>query len=250
MIQLSISQDVAYISLNNPPANCLTIELMDELVAKLEHCKANSVRAIVLRSTLEGVFCAGIDPQAVLSASIAKRKDIFRNLAALINCCLNLGIPIITDINGSALAGGAVLAVLADFAVMHETFGKICFSEIKVRLSVPRSIQTLVAAKVPPGSLTEILVLGKNIPATEATQIGLANCLYTSETEKQDLIQTYLSKIARLDPVPMAQTLLDLKQPLREAMKNFEAELVEFAKFLTDDYLGKGLREISLNQNR
>jgi enoyl-CoA hydratase/carnithine racemase len=246
--QLEISGPVARLVLKNPPLNTLDVPFMQALTADVRRLAAmppgGRPRALVLTSGVLGQFSHGVDPQAVLATDVYGRKDIFVALGELVEALWFSLIPILADVSGPALAGGAVLATLADFSIIDAHAGKICFSEAKVGLPLPLFVQRLVMRRVNPASWNEIMLLGKNVDAVEAVRIGLANAVYGSVDERSELAQSFLGRITRLPPAALAETLRQSRAAERELLRSFKADLGAFAEFLTDDYLGKGLRAV------
>src|SRR5690242_1514986 len=115
MGQLPLVEQGAFttIELNQPPMNCLTTEFMSAMIEALESLKRRPAhtkpRVVILRSAVAGVFSYGMDPQYFLKADMPARKRLFQVLAELLDTFYKLGIPVVADISGPALAGGAVL---------------------------------------------------------------------------------------------------------------------------------------------
>lgn len=239
---------VATIALDNPPLNTLDVPLMTELAQTVRKLASAPVserpRAILLTSAVPHQFSAGIDPQAILGTDMAGRKQVFLALGDLCEALWFALVPVVADVTGPALAGGAVLATLADFAVIDGNAGKICFSEVKVGLPLPYFVQRLVQRKINPSVLNDVLLLGRNVDAQEAVRIGFANAVYTSSGERDEALQSILGRITRLPPAAITETLRQNRGPDRGLLRAFREDLVAFADFLTDDFLGKGLRAV------
>lgn len=239
---------VARVVLKNPPLNTLDVPLMNELAVAFKALAAEPVdkrpRAILLGSGTSGHFSSGIDPRAVLEADVYGRKNVFLALGALVEAIWFCHIPVVCDINGPALAGGAVLATLGDFALIDGNAGKICFSEVKVGLPVPYFVQRLIMSKTNPSAWNEIILLGKNIDANEALRLGFANAVYSSETEREEAVASLVGRIVRLPPAVLSHTLHEKRSPERAWLAEFHGGLAAFSDFLTDDFLGKGLKAV------
>ncbi len=239
---------VTRILLNHAPFNTLDVPMMESLAATLKNLASGDPkkrpRAVVLGSAIPGQFSQGIDPAAVLSTNVDGRKQIFLALGGLVEALWFLHIPIVADISGPAFAGGAVLAALADFAVIDQAHGKICFSEAKVGLPLPLFVQRLVQRKVNPSSWNDVLLLGRNVDAAEACRIGFANASYQNAGEREEVLQAILGRITRLPPEALSETLRQNRQPERGLLQGFRDNLAEFSDFLTADFLEKGLKAV------
>ncbi len=239
---------VARLSLNFPPFNTLDVPRMRALAAsarKLAEAKgADRPRAVVLASEVPFQFSHGIDPQAILATDVEGRKQVFLALGDLVEALWFLHIPLIADVSGPAFAGGAVLAALADFAVIDQTHGKICFSEVKVGLPLPYFVQRLVHRKVNPASWNEVLLVGRNVDAAEACRIGFAQASYATPGERDEALGQIVGRVTRLPPAALSETLRQNRAPERPLLRQFRENLAEFADFLTEDFLEKGLRAV------
>jgi enoyl-CoA hydratase/carnithine racemase len=245
---LSHQNGVARLALSSPPRNTLTRPLMLEMaktVRRLTHLPlAERPRVLVLASDLPNQFCFGIDPQAVLDTDVAGCKAIFYALAELVEALWFGYVPVVADVSGPAMAGGAVLAAVADFALIDAHAGKISFSEVKVGLPLPLFVQKLVERRITPSAWNEVMLLGRNVDAAEAVRIGFANGVYHGETEREEALSSLLGRITRLPPEVLSETLRQSRASLLALLPAFRQDDGLFADFLTDDYLGKGMRAV------
>lgn len=248
LFSLEIHNGVAKILLNHPKNNTLTIELMEGLISIINNMSSAPTgvrpKVIILGSALADQFSQGIDPMAIINGNMDDRKKIFMTLGDLVEAFWYSYIPIIVDVNGPAIAGGAVLALLGDFIVMDVQKSKICFSEVKVGLPVPGFVQRLVQKKTSPAYWTEILLLGKNVDAVEAMRIGIANGIYATPEERTALITQYVGKITRLAPAVLSETLRQSRQSELVWLKVFRDDMASFSLFLTDDFVVGALKSV------
>lgn len=105
-------EGVVALDLNRPAVhNALDDELTDALRETVERIASqSSTRAIVLGSTTPGTFCAGAD----LSVTDAERQRVSEKLYLLYERLITLPFPVIAAIDGTAVGGGAQLALAAD----------------------------------------------------------------------------------------------------------------------------------------
>jgi enoyl-CoA hydratase/carnithine racemase len=107
---------VTVISLTRPDRNLLTLAMMNELrEALIAADGAREVGAVVLGSSVDGVFCGGADIAGLRAgddpAAFARgAADLFRQFA-------RSGVPIVAAVGGDALASGFGLVCLADLAI-------------------------------------------------------------------------------------------------------------------------------------
>lgn len=77
----------------------------------------HDLRAIVLRSSQEGYFCAGADLKERLDMESPDIENLVRNLRRIFNDVRNIHCPVLCVIDGPALGGGLELALNADIRI-------------------------------------------------------------------------------------------------------------------------------------
>ncbi|GJJ72916.1 methylglutaconyl-CoA hydratase [Entomortierella parvispora] len=112
-------QGIAVINFNRPKAfNALSRKFVGEFRAALQELRYDQdARVVIVRSLVEGAFCAGADlrERSTMNATevkqfLASLRDSFRELETL-------PIPTIAVIDGAALGGGLEMALCCDMRV-------------------------------------------------------------------------------------------------------------------------------------
>lgn len=103
-----------------------------EVFDRIEADKDNA--ALLITSDHPKTWCNGIDlawlmtqPQEVFRDFIIQLEDFFLRVALL-------NLPTIACITGNAYAGGAIMASACDFRLMRSDKGRMCFSEVKIKM--------------------------------------------------------------------------------------------------------------------
>ncbi|MFI8301676.1 enoyl-CoA hydratase family protein [Streptomyces nigra] len=171
---------VATVTLDRPEKlNALTIEALADLrdlLQELPH--RGDTRALVIRG--EGrSFCSGGDLTetlgACLSMSLEDLLDFTRMTGHVLKAFRECPVPIIAAVHGTAMGGGAVLALASDFRVVARSaaFG---FVFTKIGLSgADMGTAYLLPRLVGLGRATKLLMLGETIDAAEADRYGLVS---------------------------------------------------------------------------
>jgi enoyl-CoA hydratase/carnithine racemase len=197
------SAGVATIALDQPETrNALSDELLDELISALSEAREEpGVRCVVLTSTHERVFSAGANLGGFAAEVPLVHKHFgterFPRLFRLIG---ELGKPTICAANGHVLAGALGIALACDLVLAREgaRFGT---PEINVGV-FPFMIMALIYRNVPRKKTNELLLLGEQISAAEAAEIGIVNRVYSPE-EFEAGVQEWAEKLASKSPVLM-----------------------------------------------
>lgn len=243
-VSLEHGNAVSTVTLNRAPMNLLDIEAMDAIIAA--HLEADAhpeTRLIITRSALPGVFCNGLDPMYVLKKSPEERIAVFEAVGRMLDSLFRMGKPHIAAINGPAMAGGAILAITADFRVFDADHGRMSFSEPKVGLPIPESVSAVIGLFCARPALRDVVMLGKNMDAQWALGAGLADAV-SSTAEFEETLAKLVDRMARLSPKVMRETKRGLRRhlyPLTELLTRRDGA---FSAFVSDDFLGEGLRAL------
>ncbi len=121
-----INNSLLTITLNRPEVyNALNLELTRSITDALEQALKNpDIKTILIRSSMDKVFCAGGDVKAAYYAQTEGNKsyteEFFRAEYQLNYLISTYPKPIITLINGLTLGGGMGLAMHAKYRIVNE----------------------------------------------------------------------------------------------------------------------------------
>jgi enoyl-CoA hydratase/carnithine racemase len=154
--------------------NALDRATLDELVEAVDTAAADSaVRVIVLRGAGEKAFSAGADLEELLAhRTIDDRRRHFDGVAQLISAMHRAPQPVISRVQGFALAGGCGVAVAADFTIAAESavFG---LPEIGIGLLPMVVSAPILRATGSRKTVLDLVLTGRRIDAREAHALGL-----------------------------------------------------------------------------
>jgi enoyl-CoA hydratase len=194
---------VATIALDQPETrNALSPELLGELEEALELARDDdAVRVVVIASTHEKVFSSGGNlagfasdvPQIQKHLSNELFPRIFRQLG-------ELGKPSICAAGGHVLAGALGLALACDLIIAKDS-ARFGTPEINVGV-FPFMIMALIYRNVPRKKTNELLLLGEQISAREAFEIGIVNRV-EPPGEFDGAVSEWAEKLARKSPLMM-----------------------------------------------
>jgi methylglutaconyl-CoA hydratase len=179
-VQLELLQDenqgTAVITLNRPSSkNALGKAMMNEFRQTLHSIRFNqAVRAVVFRSSVPKVFCAGADLKERSMMTKPEVAEFVHGLRSAFTEVARLPMPTIAAIEGAALGGGLELALACDFRIagadailgLPET-GLAIIPGAGGTQRLPRLVG-LSKAK-------ELIFTGKRLRAAEAVDYGLVN---------------------------------------------------------------------------
>ncbi len=195
---LQVTDGIAMIVLNHPPANTLSEAVLTELTTVFTAIeKNNAARAVVLTGAGEKFFSGGADIKELRTAEVdeyvMRGQTLFRQIETLSK-------PVIAAINGFALGGGCELIMSCHIRYAADT-AKLGQTEINLGILPGWGATQRLPRLVGRGRALELLLTGHVLSATEAERIGLVNHVVPAAELKEAAL-----KLARrlADAAPLA----------------------------------------------
>jgi len=220
---------VAILRLNKARGNAIDPQLLEDL-GRAVHEVANdeAVRAVLLASGHAKLFCPGLDLVTLIEFDRLALESFMGRFASVLWTLFGLRKPMLAAINGPAVAGGCVLALTADYRMARKG-AAIGLNEVKVGVPLPWSVALLLRASVPPNSLAQVALLGRNFAGDEAVAVGLVHEL-GPEKNFEAACLARLQEFAEKDPRALAATKAYLRSSVLGEMRTGEMHFIkEFA---------------------
>jgi methylglutaconyl-CoA hydratase len=173
-LKYEIADEVATITLNRPDKrNAISAQMIDDLVAALGNADAGPVRVVIITGAGKA-FCAGMDLdglRTIAGQSPQQHLEDSRRMANMFYRIYSFPKPLISVVNGAAIAGGCGIATLADFtlAVPEAKFG---YTEVKIGF-IPALVSVFLRRQVGDKTARDLLLSGRIIDAAEALRLGM-----------------------------------------------------------------------------
>jgi enoyl-CoA hydratase/3-hydroxyacyl-CoA dehydrogenase len=237
-IKLESRGEVAIAWIDNPPANSITIELLDEL-SRLwrEVAEAGTVRALVIASASQTLFCAGADIKAFATMDIDSERELVDRMHALLLDAGRSPIVTIAAVNGLAYGGGCELAMGADLRIAAQSAS---FAQPEIKLGIipgfggTQRLPRLVGM----GRALEMSLTGEPIDAFEAWEYGLVNRV-VADHELLDTALAWARGLAAQPPIAVEQIKRVSNGAGLEA--GIEAEKAAFARVFASADASEGI---------
>ena len=195
---------VLRLTLNNPPANTLSIAVMEALQAELDAARESRAVHVVVIAGAPKLFSAGHD----LKEMTAHRGDAdsgraffertFAICSRLMQSIVEHPKPVIAEVDGIATAAGCQLVASSDLAVASDrsSFG-VNGIDVGLFCSTPSVALTRSIGRK---HAMEMLLTGETIDAATARAFGLINRVVPSQdlTEAVDDLAETVAKKSRL----------------------------------------------------
>jgi len=173
LLKLTISEHIALITFNNPPANTWTFESLSELKQMVEQLNNNkSVYALVLTGQGDKFFSAGADLNVFADGDKGVASDMARVFGAAFEALRDFNGVSIAAINGYAMGGGLEVALACDIRICEEQ-AQLALPEAKVGLLPCAGGSQNLAWLVGEGWAKRMILCGERIKADKAEKIGL-----------------------------------------------------------------------------
>ncbi|HLU14510.1 MAG TPA: enoyl-CoA hydratase [Burkholderiaceae bacterium] len=188
---------VVTLTLNRPDQyNALSTELLDALHDALTTLDQDlDVRCVVIAGSGRA-FCAGHDlKQMRANPDRAYYLDLFTRCGRVMQDIVNLPVPVIAKVHGTATAAGCQLVASCDLAIAADT-ARFAVSGINVGLFCSTPAVALTRT-MPIKKAFEMLVTGEFIDAHDAVANGLINHAVPADqldARVQQLVDTIVAK--------------------------------------------------------
>lgn len=202
----ALSHGVLRLTLNNPPANALSIASMEALMVALETAGSDPEVRVVILAASGKLFSAGHD----LKEMTAHRADPDRGRAFFektMRLCADLMLrithlpkPVIAEVDGLATAAGCQLVASCDLAICTDT-STFCTPGVNIGLFCSTPMVAISRAAHRKQAM-EMLLTGETIDASTAKDFGLVNRIVPKQYLAQ-VVDKYASVIASKSPLTL-----------------------------------------------
>jgi len=188
LVRYETRDGVAYLTLDDPPANTYTYEMMrqlDEAVLKARF--DNDVHVLVLRGQGDKFFCAGANIK-MLQESEPRFKYFFcLHANETLNRLEQTPKLVISALNGHTVGGGFEIAMAADLRIAKKDAGKIGLPEINLGVLPGTGGTQRLARLVGKSRAIELMVTGELVSFEEGKELGLVNRIFEAESFDEQL---------------------------------------------------------------
>jgi cyclohexa-1,5-dienecarbonyl-CoA hydratase len=240
-IHLDTAQGVARITLNRPPANVLSVEMMQELATAIESLEYQREVKLVTLFGSGKYFSAGFELGDHLGDRAYMMLESFRRIFEAI---AKVDKPTLAVVAGPALGAGSILAAACDMALAAQS-AKLGHPEIRGGV-----FNTVAAALLPRlvgrKRAFEILMMGTSLAAADAERLGLITRAVPDdrlEAEVAAIVQRFQEASAPVVQLTRRAITGGLDLSYEDAVRH--AEDVYLNQLLGTQDVEEGLRAVS-----
>ncbi|KAK3909936.1 Enoyl-CoA delta isomerase 1, mitochondrial [Frankliniella fusca] len=233
---------VAVVTLNRPPVNSLNTPLLSELKNIIKGLEDNKSRGMILTSSSETVFSAGLDLMEMYNAPKDKLSAFWTTLQSTWLALYRSSFPTVAAINGHAPAGGCLLSLSCEYRVMVGPKFSIGLNETQLGIVAPPWFVICMRDVLGHRQTEMALTSGRMFSAPEALKLGLIDAMVTNKAEAITEAQKFIAQFAKIPPLARKLTKESVRQ---EGIKYMEDNMIDdlqmFMDLVTQEKIQKGI---------
>lgn len=188
---------ISLLTLNRPPVNALSPDLLAELDEKLKAAAGGDARALVLAGR-PGMFSAGLDVPLLLSLDQSAMQAFWKTFFGVLRTVALCPVPVGAAITGHCPAGGTVLSLFADYRVAAAGEFKLGLNEVEVGLPMPPIVFSAFRRLIGARAAEQYAVDGSLLSPEAALACGLVDAVVPPD----DVLAHALARAKKLASLP------------------------------------------------
>ena len=183
LVEYRVEDGIAILTLNDPPANTYTHEMMrqlDEVILRARFEK--DVYVIVIRGEGDKFFCAGANINMLKSSDPYFKYYFCLHANETLNRLEQTPKLVIAALEGHTVGGGLEIAMAADVLIARKGSGKVGLPEVTLGVLPGTGGTQRLARRVGKSQSIELMITGRLIDFEEAQRIGIVNHIFEPES--------------------------------------------------------------------
>src|SRR5829696_10165670 len=177
---------IAFITLNDPPANTYSYEMMQQLDRAILNARMDdTVQVIVITGSGEKFFCAGADIQMLQNVTPTFKYYFCLHANETLLRLEQTPKLVIAAINGHCVGGGLEVAMAADIRITRKDSGKLGLPEVSQGVLPGTGGTQRLVRIVGKAKAIELMATGQLITFERAKELGIVNQVFEAETLEQ-----------------------------------------------------------------
>ncbi len=186
LIQYVARDGIAVLTLNDPPANTYTHEMMQSLDSSILKARMDeSVEVIVITGNGEKFFCAGANIQMLGNVTPTFKYYFCLHANETLSRLEQTPKLVIAAMNGHCVGGGLEVAMAADIRVARRNAGKMGLPEVSLGVLPGTGGTQRLTRIVGKSKAIELMATGELFPFERGLELGIVNQIFDAETGEQ-----------------------------------------------------------------
>ena len=194
LVEYKVERGIATLTLNDPPANTYSYEMMQQLDARiLEARMDDGVQVMVITGGGEKFFCAGANIQILSEVTPAFKYYFCLHANETLLRLEQTPKLVIAAINGHCVGGGLEVAMAADLRVARRDAGKMGLPEVSLGVLPGTGGTQRLSRIVGKSKAIELLATGELFDFERGRELGLVNQILDAENRARfmEQVMTY-----------------------------------------------------------
>ena len=182
LVHYEVKDGVAYLTLDDPPANTYTHEMMRQIEEGVLKARFDGdVHVIVLIGKGEKFFCAGANIAMLQQSDPVFKYNFCLHANETLNRLEHTPKLVIAALNGHTVGGGLEIAMAADLRIAREGAGKLGLPEINLGVLPGTGGTQRLSRMVGKSRSIELMVTGELLSFEQGKELGLVNQVIESD---------------------------------------------------------------------
>ncbi len=197
LVRYEVRDGVAYLTLDDPPANTYTHEMMRDLDDAILRSRFDKdVYVIVLTGLGEKFFCAGANISMLQTSDPYFKYNFCLHANETLNRLEQTSKLVLAALNGHTVGGGLEIAMAADLRIARRNAGKVGLPEINLGVLPGTGGTQRLSRMVGKSRSIEMMVTGDLLSFEQAKEFGIINQIFdaTSEEDFRAQIHAYATQ--------------------------------------------------------
>ena len=183
LVQYRVEGGIALVTLNDPPANTYTYEMMQELDRAILAARMDDdVHVIILNGGGEKFFSAGANIRVLSEMTPTIKYYFCLHANETLSRLEQTPKLVIAAINGHCVGGGLEIALAADLRIARRGAGKMGLPEVSLGVLPGTGGTQRLVRLVGKSRAIELMTTGELFDFERGAELGLVNHLYDSDT--------------------------------------------------------------------
>jgi enoyl-CoA hydratase/carnithine racemase len=222
LINYTTEGGIAWIEMNDPPANTYTYEMMQQLDSAILRARMDAgAHVIILRGAGDKFFSAGANIKMLSSVTPEFKYYFCLHANETLNRLEQTPKLVIAALNGHTVGGGLEIALAADIRLARQDAGKIGLPEVALGVLPGTGGTQRLARLVGKSRAIELMATGRTFSFEEAEEMGLVNQIFARDTFFEEVIE-YAKQF--LPPGKAARAVGRIKRSVQSGLEMSIAE--------------------------
>lgn len=185
-LDYAVKDGVAVITLNDPPANTYSYEMMRQLDRAILNARMeDAVQVIVITGQGEKFFCAGADIRMLSDVTPSFKYYFCLHANETLLRLEQTPKLVIAAINGHCVGGGLEVAMAADIRIARKGAGKLGLPEVSLGVLPGTGGTQRLVRIVGKSKAIELMATGQLFDFERGLELGILNQVLEAETAEQ-----------------------------------------------------------------